>query len=233
MVVDHPRLDLLEDDLGAGDGQVERLAAVALDGEGDVGARLAADLRDLVVDGRALDALAVDGEHVVAGLQPGPVGRRVVERCDDDEAADVVERGAGGQVGRILRVRHRHLGTDAAEAAGQVTERLLVLLGRHVARVRVLDAVLEHAADRALGQLVGVEIVDVVVLDPVVRLAERGERLVGCGAAGGRGAASGQVAADEEDGTDHGGQREGDDPGHRPRAGGPLRGRSGVQIGHV
>ena len=44
VAVDHPRLDLLEDDLGARDRHVERLAVVALDREGDVGARLAADL---------------------------------------------------------------------------------------------------------------------------------------------------------------------------------------------
>ena len=65
VVIDHPRLDFLELDLGAGDRHIERLAVVALDRERDVSAGLAADLADLVVDRRAVDRLPVDGEDVV------------------------------------------------------------------------------------------------------------------------------------------------------------------------
>ena len=60
---------------------------VALDREGDVGARLAADLPDLVLHRRAVDALAVDRQDDVAGLQPGPVGGRIGQRRHDHQAA--------------------------------------------------------------------------------------------------------------------------------------------------
>ena len=110
---------------------------------------------------------------------PARSAGRVVERRHDHEAAGGAELGAGGEVLGILDVADRHLGADAAEGAGQVAERAVVLLGRHVARVRVAHAVLEHALDGALGQVGRVELVDVLGLEPVVGLAEGLEGRVG------------------------------------------------------
>ena len=134
--------------------------------------RLAADLADLVVHRRPVDRLAVDGEHEVARLEASRLGRGVSERRDDHEATGCRELGAGRQVGGILGVADRHLGTDAAEAARQVAQRLLVLLRGHVARVRILHPVLEHTANGALRQLVGVELVHVLGLEAVIRLTD-------------------------------------------------------------
>ena len=216
MLVDHPRLDFLELDLGARDGQVERLGLVPLQRQRHVAAGLATDPADLVLHGRSVHRLAVDRQHDIARLDTRGLRRRVGERREDDEAAGLAELGTGRQVGGILDVADRHLGADAAECSGQVAERLLVLLRRHVPRVGILDAVLEHAADGTLRQLLGVEVVHVLLLQPLVRLAERAERFVRRRAAGAAARAGRQVAPGKQEGTDHGGQCKGDDPRHGP-----------------
>ena len=116
VAIKHHRLDLLGGDLLARDGQVEGLAA-ALDGELDGRAGWPADARDLVLDRRAIDALAVHCADHVARLQARPIRRRSGDGADHHEHAIVRERGAGGQVGGLPQVLDRHLGADAAEPA--------------------------------------------------------------------------------------------------------------------
>ena len=76
----------------------------------------------------------------------------------------------------IVQVADPHLGADAAELTGQVTERALVVIRRHVAAERILDAELEHA-DCALDQLVVVQLVDVLLRQLAVGVTEGLERL--------------------------------------------------------
>ena len=83
--------------------------------------------------------------------------------------------GARGEVVGIGQVLHPDLGADAAELAGQVVERLAVLLGRQVAGVRVLEPVLDHPAHGAVDELLVGDLVDVLALDLGVRLAQDGE----------------------------------------------------------
>ncbi len=232
MAVDHPGRHLLDGDVVAGDGDVERLAVVAAHRQRDIGPTLTPDSRDLVLHGRAVDRRAVHGKHHVARPKPCRLGRRPGERCDDHQHAAGGELVACLEVAGVVEVLDGHLGADAAEAAGQVAQRLLVLLRRHVAGVRILDAVLEHATDCALGQPVRIQVVDVLALQPVVGLAKRGEGLVGGGAAARAGSPAGQEAADEEHGAHHGGERKRDHPGHEPAARACRGRRCGVRIGH-
>ncbi len=104
----------------------------------------------------------------------------------------------------------------------KVPERLVVGLGRHVRREGVHDAVLEHAADRTLGQLLRVELVDVLLLELGVGLAEGGEVVVRRGAST-TGPAGGKVSADEQEGADD----RGDGEGHHPREDAATSGRHG------
>ena len=139
-----------------------------------------------------------------------------------------------------LRVLYRHLGADAAELAGEVAQRLLVLVGCHVAAERVADAILEHALDGALGELGVVERVDVLLLEVVICLAEGREGTGRRGTARRAITAGHQVPADEEERADDGGQGEGHDPGgdrrdasrrRRPRRSDRRFGRGGWRRG--
>ena len=85
--------------------------------------------------------------------------------------------GAGLEVVGVLEVFHADLGADAAELAGEVVLRRLVLVGRQVAGVGVGEAVLDHAAHGRVDQRLVGDLVDVLALDLGVRLAQDGERL--------------------------------------------------------
>ena len=90
----------------------------------------------------------------------------------------------GAARGRVLDGRHdrehavavRDLDAEAAEAALRVDLELLVELGREVGAVRVERG--EHAVDGALDQLLGVDLLDVVLLDDRQDVGERLEVLV-------------------------------------------------------
>ena len=62
-------------------------AVAAHDRQDDLGALLAADLVPGPVDGQAVERRPVDGHDRVAGLEAGLLGRRALDRADDDEAA--------------------------------------------------------------------------------------------------------------------------------------------------
>ena len=126
--------------------------------------------------------LAVDREDLVAGLEAGRLGRRTLERRDDDHRARLGHDRARLEVRGVDEVLHPDLGADAAELAGQVLERLAVLLGRQVAGVRVLEPVLDHPAHGAVDELLVGDLVDVAAADLRVRVAQDGERLARLGA---------------------------------------------------
>jgi hypothetical protein len=80
-----------------------------------VGARLAADLGDLVVHRAAVHGLPVHGQHDVTGEDAGLLGGCAGQRGDDHEPAGGIQLGAACEVLGVLDVADRHLRADAAE----------------------------------------------------------------------------------------------------------------------
>src|SRR5262249_11356333 len=112
---------------------------------------------------RELVVRAVDLEEAVAGQDPGRPSRRVLERRDHDDLA-----------GRLLDVDED---ADPAELALSVDLELLLLLGRDELAVGV-EALLDHALDGAVAELVAVGLLDPAVEDQVAHLRDRPELLI-------------------------------------------------------
>ncbi len=148
------RLDL---DDGALHRDVERILALALDGELDLAAHGPAHALDRVVEAHALDRFAVDLHDEVAGLEARVRGRRVVDRRHHLDDA----------------VLHRDLDAEAAELAAHLDLHVAEILGVHVARMRVERA--QHAVDRGLDELLVRHVLDIVGADPLEHLAEQVE----------------------------------------------------------
>ena len=145
----------------AGHADIDRLVAAGPDDrELHVGARIALHLRDGLVERQAVDQLAVDVRDVVAGLDAGAPGRRVLGRRDHLHRA-VFDRDGEAKAAVIAVGR----GLELVEVA-----RL------DIGTVRVERG--EHAVDRALDQRVVVDRVDVVRLHPLVDAHELLELLV-------------------------------------------------------
>ena len=114
---------------------LEGLLALALDGEHDVGADLAAHLVDGLVQRHALDFGAVDLGDQVVGHDAGALGGRIVDGRDHLDHA----------------VLHRHFDAEPAEFAAGLDAHVLELLLVHVARMRIERG--QHAVDRRLDHL--------------------------------------------------------------------------------
>ena len=99
--------------------------------------------------------LAVDLGDEVAGLDPGPGGRRVVDRRDDLDQA----------------VLHGDLDAEAAELAPGLHLHVAVLLGVEIARMRIERG--QHAVDRRLDQRLVADLLDIFGADPLEDVAEQ------------------------------------------------------------
>src|SRR2546426_7998385 len=161
-LVEHLRLDALDLDDLARQRDVEELGHVlALQGERHLGLLRAAHLLDRVHQRQVLGELALDLQDLIAGLDPGAVGGRVLDGRDDGQDAVAV----------------RDLDAEAAEAALGVDLELLVEVRRQVGAVRVEGG--KHPVDGALDQLLGLDLADVVLLDDGEDVGEGLEPLVG------------------------------------------------------
>ena len=104
---------------------------------------------------------AVDLDDAVAGLQPGPVGRRALDRRHDRQ--DVVPQ--------------RDLDAETAEAARGLDLHLPVAVRVEEGAVRVEAA--QRALDGVVDQILRRDLVHVLVLDDGEDLGEQPELLVG------------------------------------------------------
>src|SRR5207237_1080184 len=141
-------LDALDLDDLARHGDVEDLGRVlALEGERDLRVLRPAHLLDRIDERHVLGELAVDLHDLVARLDTGPIGGRVLDRRHDGEQAVAVG----------------DLDAEPAAARLGIDLELLVEIGCQVGAVRIEGG--EHAVDRALDELLGLDVVDVVLLD--------------------------------------------------------------------
>jgi hypothetical protein len=106
------------------------------------------------------DILAVDLDDLVPGPDAGAVGGRVLDGRHDGEHA----------------VPQGDLDAETAEAALRVDLQLLVEIGREVGAVRVERG--QHPVDGALDELIGGDVLDVVLLDDREDVGEGLEVLV-------------------------------------------------------
>jgi hypothetical protein len=188
-------------DFFAGEGQVADLAGVGVeDAEDDVGPLRAFDLRRrgfAVLPGKRF---AVDRDDHVAGLDPGPLRGRLRE-----------------DLRRVQAARHLRDGEpDAGEAAADRLVEVFEQLGREVFGEAVVVAeaqIADHAPQRAVGEVVFVDLAVVVILDQFGRFGGQARRIVDEDVAQGRRHLR-RMAAHPEAGRQHGDQRgrEGDSP---------------------
>src|SRR5690606_27813783 len=130
---DQLRAHRLDVDIGARDGEIERLrSALALHAQLDDRAGFAAHAADRLLETVGAHRLAVDGDQHVAGLDSGLGGRRAFERRDDLDDA----------------VLDAEIETDARIVAGRADPHLFVIARGEILRVRVELA--QNAANRVL-----------------------------------------------------------------------------------
>ena len=152
------RLDL---DHRARDGHVERLAPGAPDGEDEVGVDRPPHALDRLGEAEALDRLAVEVGDQVARLEPGAIGRRVVDRRDHlDQAAF-----------------HGDLDAEPAELAPGLHLHVAEALGVEVARMGIERG--QHAVDRRFDQRLVAHVLDVVRAHALEHVAEQIELAIG------------------------------------------------------
>ncbi len=157
---------LVHRDDGARQRHVERLLGRGLvggaqDGQRDLGADLAAHLVDRVVEVEALHRDAVDRGDIVAGLQAGARGGRIVDRRNDLHQA----------------VLHRHFDADAAERALGLDLHVGERLGVHVAGMRIEAG--DHAVDRGVDELAVIHRADIFGTHRLEGVAEEIELAIG------------------------------------------------------
>ena len=147
---------------GAHQRHVEGLfLAVAQDRERDLGADGTTHLVDGVVERHALDGIAVDGGNVIAGLEAGLGGGRIVDGRDHlDES-----------------VFHRHFDADAAELAFGLDLHVGEAFCVHVARMGIEAR--HHAFDGTVDQLVVLNRAHIVGADLFEGVAEEIELAIG------------------------------------------------------
>src|SRR5205807_2236436 len=104
-----------------------RRLALPVDREGDLRAGRAPDEGPRLVRRLAVERLAIHGGDDIAGLDPARLGRRALERGDDDEPAFGPERVAVDRV--ALRIDGADLDPDPLELPRDVLQRALVVLG--------------------------------------------------------------------------------------------------------
>jgi len=149
-------------DLLARDVEVLRLRpALADDGHGDLGARPAAHALDGVRQLHVLRGQSVDLHDPITSVQTGAIGRRAFDGRDDGQHV----------------VLQRDLDAEPAEGAGRLDLHLLVGVGIEERAVRIQAP--QRPLDRAVDQLLGGDLVDVLVLYDRQDLREEPELLVG------------------------------------------------------
>ena len=190
-VVDHEiRGDGRNVDLVAHQFELDHLGvAAASHTDADGGPLRAAQLAHRLIDGPPFGVLPLDVGHHVAPPDAFLVGGGLFEHLHrGDVAVDRLNRHADSVVTAFLPLAHLRVFFRAEEA-----------------RMRIERA--EHAAHRAVHQIVGVDLVDVIGLD---RIQRRGERAVVFGnlIVGRKRAASEQPAdqGGDQDREEHGGQ---------------------------
>ena len=159
--VEADRLDL--DDFAL-DRDVDRLVgALALDLQLGGGVDRPLHLVDGLLQGQALNRVAVDVGDQIARHDAGLRGRRAIHRRDHlDEA-----------------IFHRDLDAEAAELAVRGLLHVVPGLLVHVARMRIERG--DHAVDGALDQLGVVGLLDIVGPDPLEHVAEQIELRIDVG----------------------------------------------------
>ena len=156
IVIHARRLDALHLDDFTRERDLQRFGvALAQDRQLDLGLRLTAHLLDGIGQRQAFDRRIVDLENQVAGLEPGAVGRRILDRRDDFDQA----------------VFHADFDAESAELALRADLQVLVGVGVEIRRVRV--EIGQHAADGVGDQLLVVDRFDVALLDRAENLGKR------------------------------------------------------------
>ena len=167
-ILDLP-LDRAELDLGAGDGQVERLVATATDdAQLDLGARRAAHLFDRLIKLQPVEQLPVDMGDVIAGLHARGKGWGVLGRSDHLDRA----------------ILHRDRQAEPAVIAVGGGAKRSVVRALHVGTVRIERG--EHAVDRALDQHMVIDRIDIIGAHLVEHVHEGVEFLHRVGIGGGQ-----------------------------------------------
>ena len=168
-------LDLRADDHVSDDLHVPGRLARPLDREHHRGSLRTPDVGEDVVERPAVVRDAVDRGDRVARLEAGPLGRRVLDRGDDDHPAlrPQVPTGRAGS-GRIDGADG---GADALELAGDPLQALLELIGGEIRGVGVVEGA-DHALDRALHEGLPIDLAPRVALGHrPIRVPERLEQL--------------------------------------------------------
>jgi hypothetical protein len=150
-------------------------------------------------------------QHDVAGLQPAarPGSRPAGPRPPGAGVGELVHGCEVVGFSRFLTAISAPIPVNCPRASRAP----LVLIRRHVAAEGILDSVLEDAADRALASRCVVELVDELLLQLVVGLAQRGECLARRRRCRSRFPPRREVATGEAGARHHAGQ----DAGRRPR----------------
>ena len=157
------RADRLDLDNRAGQLDVERFLAFAAYGQVDIAVDRAPHLLDGLRERQTLHRVAVEMGDQIARLQAGMRGRRVVDRRDD----------------LYESVLHRHFDAEPAELAAGLHLHVIEVFGVEVIRMRIERG--QHAVDRALDQLIVLDLIGVTVAHDLEHIAEQVELLVGLG----------------------------------------------------
>jgi hypothetical protein len=134
--------------------------------EADLGARVAGEDFDGLVEAEVLGGFALDLEDEVAGHDAGAIGGGAFEGRDDGEDA----------------LAHADLDADAAEATADVALEVGEFVFGDVVGERIEAG--EHAVDGILEELLGVDVADVLFLDEAEDLDEPLGLLEGLGVLG-------------------------------------------------
>ncbi len=166
----------------------------AEDGDGDIGAGLAAQAADGVVEVELLGGLAVDLDNAVAGSEAGLAGGRELHGLRDGE-----DHALAGTVGADAQDD-----AHAAERTLGVLAHVVVFAGLHELAVRVQRA--DHALERGVDELLvgDLSAIDVVLPDGFQHAGEQLNVLVGVFLGGGLGVREIEPRAEEEVQAEHG-----------------------------
>ena len=160
--------DRFDADELAGQREFQRLGrTVAGDCQPDFGSGGTAHLVDRILQRAAEDQFAVEVGDIVAGLDPGARCGRVVDRRDD---LDRPVLDADRQAQPAIFARH-------------LIVEILGFGGVHIVGMRIEAG--EHAVDRAVDQLLVIDLVDIIAADAFEHVHQRVEFLVGIAVGGG------------------------------------------------
>ena len=163
--------DAVDLDLAAGHGDVHRLGFLRVQhGDRHLGVSRPADARDDLPFRQSGDVFPIHRKHDVAGQDARRLGGRAVDRCNDAELAFFLPNERA----------------DAFEGTFQRTGLLLCFVRREKYGMILVAKCGQHAVDRTVGHLGGVDqvLVDEVTVDQIPHLPKDGESRRFIGSAG-------------------------------------------------